>query len=117
MISFSLTELGLPSLQAVLEMTWAEYLIRVDGFLRQREEQQLRDRRSWYYTLIAPNADPTALPKTEQAFMPLEHDKRLRKQMNQALLDKLAKRAAEYQRKKEANHGGTQAGNRDRGGQ
>lgn len=75
MISFSLTELGMPSLRAVLGMTWAEYLIRVDGWKRVQNRQMYLWRRTWFNTLIGPHLDPKKLPKTENQYMPLDGER------------------------------------------
>lgn len=88
-------------------MTWAEYLIRVDGYLRQMERQMLRDRRTWFNTLIAPAADPAKLPKSEEAYLPLSSDKRKNKRIADKWQDKLKQRQAEYLKAKEQKDGRT----------
>lgn len=56
-------------------MTWAEYLIRVDGYRRIELRTLERMRRGWFNQLWGPHVDPKKLPKTERAYMPLSSDK------------------------------------------
>lgn len=99
-----MTELGLPSLRATLDQTWAEYLIRVHGYLRQKEQEDLKARRTWYNTLIAPNVDPKTLPRSEQAYMPLPSDQRKVDKLKTGMQELIARRLQEAADKK-AQHG------------
>ena len=60
-------------------MTWAEYQVRRQGYLRMEaarvKEKLTFYRRSWYNTLIGPHLDPKKLPKTEKAYMDIEEPK------------------------------------------
>ena len=64
----------MPSLRAVYAMTWAEYLIRVDGWKRSQNRELERLRRTWFNILWGPHVDPKKLPKTENQYLPLDGD-------------------------------------------
>jgi len=59
-------------------MTWAEYLIRIDGYLRIERKQQQENRRLWFNIIRAPHLDPKTLPKTEKQFYHVEGDAPIR---------------------------------------
>lgn len=103
MISFSLTELGLPSLRAVYEMTWAEYLIRLDGFRRQDRKELMYWRRAWFNSLIGPHLDPKKLPKTESAYMPIEGEQKVVKKISDKTREKYLNAVKIYQQQVKQN--------------
>ena len=49
-------------------MTWAEFRIRMYGYNRMQEREDLRAREIAYTALIAPNANPKKLPRTKDKF-------------------------------------------------
>lgn len=91
-------------------MSWAEYTIRVDGYLRQQKRELRRDRRTWFTTLIAPHQDPKRLPRTEEAYMKIDGDKK--RKLSDAARSKFVEALEKYKAQKEkANGRGDQPGN------
>jgi hypothetical protein len=81
-------------------MTWAEYLIRVDGYRRMDKRQLERLRRTWFNALIGPHVDPKRLPKTERAYLPLgEDDAPKKKVISKYTREKFKKAVADYRQK------------------
>ena len=76
MISFCLGELRMANLDAVYDMTWAEFQIRLFAFKRIElvEAQKLRE--IIWTTYLAPHLDPTTMTKRKEHFMPLPSDKK-----------------------------------------
>lgn len=66
----------MPSLDAVYEMTWAEFQLRLFAYKRMElnEYQKLRELMWTCYT--APHLDPKKLSKRKEQFMPLPSDKK-----------------------------------------
>jgi len=63
-------------LEAVYDMTWAEFQIRLFAFKRMElvEAQKLRE--LMWNTYIAPHLDPKKMSKRKESFMPLPSDKK-----------------------------------------
>jgi len=85
----ALCEFGVPSLQAVYDMTWAEFRIRLYGYNRQQEKQWLKVREVAYASIVGPHLDPKKLP-TKDKFMPIGKGKstvteRMKDRMHQAI--------------------------------
>lgn len=57
----ALEELRCPSLDYVYRMTWAEFKLRLIGFNRSEERQEVKLRRLAWVTFIAPHQDPKKL--------------------------------------------------------
>lgn len=76
MISFALGELRMANLEAVYDMTWAEFQIRLFAFKRMElvEAQKLRE--IIWTTYIAPHLDPKTMAKRKESFMPLPSDRK-----------------------------------------
>lgn len=53
-------------------MTWAEFRIRKHAYLRQDLNDWRKVREIAYYSLIGAHYDPKKLPKTKEAFLPLD---------------------------------------------
>ena len=61
-------ELNCPSLDYVYDMTWAEFRIRMYGYNRMQDREDIRAREISWNALIAPSRDPKKLPKTKDKF-------------------------------------------------
>jgi hypothetical protein len=74
-ICFAIGELRMPNLEAVYDMTWAEFQLRLFAYKRMElnEYQKLRELMWTCYT--APHLDPKKLSKRKEQFMPLPSDK------------------------------------------
>lgn len=71
-------------------MTWAEFRIRLHAYHRQDKYDWLKVREIAYHALIAPNVNPKRLPKTKEAFIPLNRKK--------GMTDSMRKRIEEVQK-------------------
>lgn len=76
MISFCLGELRLSSLEAVYDMTWAEFQIRLFAFKRMELTEAQKLRELMWNIYIAPHLDPKAMAKRKESFMPLPSDRK-----------------------------------------
>lgn len=76
MISFALGELKVSSLEAVYDMTWAEFQIRLFAYKRQDLYDWQKLRELMWTSYIAPHQDPKKMVKRKEAFLPLEGDKK-----------------------------------------
>ena len=86
-------------------MTWAEYILRVDGYLRQQKRQAYRDRRTWYNTLVAPHLDPKKLPKSEQAYMKIDGEEKRKPKVSEETGQRYIEAMRKYLLKKKASNG------------
>ena len=68
----ALCELECPSLDYVFHMTWAEFRIRLHGWVRQEEREMFKLREIAWITYIAPHQDPKKLKKSKESFWPLK---------------------------------------------
>lgn len=82
-------------------MTFSEYLLRVEGWHRQQKRQLYRDRRTWYNTLIGPHYDPKHLPRSEEAYMPIDGDKKPK--MTKEMREEWDRAVAKYKEEKDGN--------------
>lgn len=80
-------------------MTMAEYFLRVAGFKRELKRQMFRDRRTWFNTLVGPHMDPKALPRSEQAYMPLDGEEP--GGISPQMRERWKKAVADYNKKKD----------------
>ena len=53
-------------------MTWAEFKIRLHAYKRIEKKEWYKVREIAWASLIAPNANPKKLPKSKNAFIPLD---------------------------------------------
>jgi len=81
-------------------MTFSEYLLRVEGWHRVQKRQLYRDRRTWYNTLVGPHWDPKKLPRSEQAYLPIDEEDKPK--MSPNVKDRWNKAVEEYNKKKDA---------------
>lgn len=63
------------SLEAVYDMTWAEFQIRLFAYKRKDLYEWQKLREIMWVTYIAPHQDPKKMAKTKQKFLTLESDK------------------------------------------
>ena len=95
-------ELNCPSLEYVLDMTWAEFRIRMYGYNRMQEREDLRTREIAYNALIAPNSDPKKLPKSKNKYWQIG----VKEEVNIESMVEVMKQAREqYNKEKTANNG------------
>lgn len=66
--------MGCKNLSEVYELTWREYLLKRDGYLREFKNRQYTTRTIAYYSLVATGAIDTKKMSMEK-FMPLEESK------------------------------------------
>ena len=79
-------ELNCPSLDYVNEMTWAEFRIRMYGYNRMQESENIRAREIAWNSLIGPSRDSKKLPKTREKFWPIgEKSIEVNDQMQEAI--------------------------------
>jgi len=100
-ISFSLSELGCKSLSYVYKMTWAEYLIRVDGWKRRDQTEWYRAREIAWAALIGSHLDPKKLPKNKDDFIPI--GTRKKKPVSDRMLHRMREAKEKYLREIEEN--------------
>lgn len=84
MISFAIGELRVGSLQDVLDMSWAEFRLRLFAYKRIEKNRLYELREVMWTTLIAPHYNPKKLPKTRESFMPLEKKKNISEEAKKA---------------------------------
>jgi hypothetical protein len=92
--------LGCKNLLEVYELTWREYLLKRDGYIREIKNRQYTTRTIAYYSLVATGAIDTKKMSMEK-FMPLEEktnvsndeQKELLKQMMQEALTQAKEKA------------------------
>ena len=68
-------------------MTWAEFRIRLDGFLRDQEREWFKVRELAWITYIAPYQDPKKMKKSKESFWPLGKKKGVTDEMKQRILE------------------------------
>ena len=69
----ALCEFNCPSLDYVYNMTWAEFRIRLHGWIRKEEREMFKIRELAWVTYIAPHQDPKKLKKSKESFWPLKN--------------------------------------------
>ena len=90
----------MPSLEAVYDMTWAEFQIRLFAYKRQDLYQWQMMREIMWITYIAPHQDPTKIVKRKELFLPLEGDKKQSQGISKEAKELFLK---EYKKWQEAN--------------
>lgn len=60
-------------------MSWAEFLIRSHAYKRKELRHWQKVRKIAYAAIVGSHQDPKKLPKTETAYMPLEHSETVKK--------------------------------------
>ena len=66
----------MPNLEAVYDMTWAEFQIRLFAYKRMELNEYQKLRELMWTTYTAPHLDPKKLSKRKEQFMPLPSDKK-----------------------------------------
>lgn len=102
MISFAIGELGMPTLESVYNMTWAEFQIRLFAYNRMEQNQWFKIRELAWSATIAPHLNPKKMPKSKDAFMNLGSTNTSKSGVSQAQKDAFLAAYQQYQ--KEANH-------------
>ena len=74
-VSFALVELGIPTLDDVYNLTWAEFQIYLIGWERKLRREQYKFRALLYNNTIASHLDPKKIPKQIEKFMPIKGEK------------------------------------------
>jgi hypothetical protein len=65
------------SLEAVYDMTWAEFQIRLFAYRRQDKYDWIKLRELMWTTYTAPHQDPKKMLKSKEKFLPLNGDKKI----------------------------------------
>ncbi len=82
------------SLEAVYDMTWAEFQIRLFAYKRQDLYKWQMHRELMWITYIAPHQDPKKMVKRKEAFLPLDGEKKIQgvsEEMKQTFLTEFKK--------------------------
>jgi hypothetical protein len=66
----------MPNLEAVYEMTWAEFQIRLFAYKRQDLYDWQKLRELMWITYISPHQDVKKMSKRKEQFLPLSGDKK-----------------------------------------
>jgi len=66
----------MPSLDAVYDMTWSEFQIRLFAYKRMELNEYQRLRELMWTCYTAPHLDPKKIAKRKEQFMPLPSDKK-----------------------------------------
>ena len=66
----------MPSLEAVYDMTWAEFQIRLFAYKRMDLYHWQKLRELMWINYIAPHQDPKKMAKRKETFLPLLGDKK-----------------------------------------
>lgn len=105
-ISLALYELRCPSLTYVYNMTWAEFLIRLFAWQRNKREADLLNRELAWISYIAPHQDPKKMKKNIKQFWPLPYDDEIntddkKDKRKQAMLKAMKQYQEEVKKKKD----------------
>lgn len=79
-------------------MSWAEFLIRLHGFIRSSEREMLNMREMAWITYVAPHQDPKKMKKSKEAFWPIK--KGGSDGLKQSAIDRLLEEQKKYLKKK-----------------
>lgn len=104
-ISFCLFELGCKNIDEVYELTWKEYQLKRDGYLRETINRQYTTRTIAYYSLVATGAIDTKKMSMEK-FMPIQgetKENRISDSQRNALIEAQKLAVEEAMQKKLAN--------------
>ena len=71
-MSVALFDLKCPSYHYVRRMTWAEFLIRLHGFRREKENELMMLRELSWIVYTAPHNDPKKMKRSLEAFWPIK---------------------------------------------
>ena len=85
------------SLEAVYDMTWAEFQIRIFAYRRKDLYDWVKLRELMWTTYIASHQDPKKMAKRKEQFLPLEIDKKSKGGVSQHQKDIFLKEFEKYQ--------------------
>lgn len=84
------------SLEAVYDMTWAEFQIRLFAYKRQDKYDWIKQRELMWTIYTAPHQDPKKMIKSKQKFLPIEKESN---NTNRGISDEMRQRfIGEYQK-------------------
>jgi hypothetical protein len=88
----------MPTLEAVYDMTWAEFQIRLFAYKRIDLYDWQKLREVMWTTYIAPHQDPKKMIKRKEIFLPLNNEKRVAG-VSQEMRETFLKEFKKYQEK------------------
>lgn len=88
----------MPTLEAVYDMTWAEFQIRLFAYKRIDLYDWQKLREVMWTTYIAPHQDPKKMIKRKEIFLPLNNEKRVAG-VSQEMRETFLKEFIKYQEK------------------
>lgn len=91
----------MPTLEAVYDMTWAEFQIRLFAYKRIDLYDWQKLREVMWTTYIAPHQDPKKMIKRKEIFLPLNNEKRVAG-VSQEMRETFLKEFIKYQEKTKA---------------
>jgi hypothetical protein len=97
-MSVALYDLKCPTYDYVKRMTWAEFLIRLHGFKREKENDMLMLRELSWIVYTSPHNDPKKMKKTKDAFWPVKKHK---KELSDSAKERMKEVMIEYLKQKE----------------
>ena len=68
-------------------MTWAEFRIRLHGYLREQDREWFKVRELAWITYIAPYQDPKKMKRSKEAFWPMKKKKKVTDEMRQRIIE------------------------------
>lgn len=87
------------SLDAVYDMTWSDFQIRLFAYKRQDLYDWQKLRELMWTTYIAPHQDPKKMVKRKEAFLPLNGEKQIRVGVTDEMKATFMKEFKKYQDK------------------
>lgn len=88
------------SLDAVYDMTWSEFQIRLFAYKRQDLYEWQKLRELMWTTYIAPHQDYTKMVKRKELFLPLENDQKVKIGVTDAQKEMFLKEVIKWQEEK-----------------
>jgi hypothetical protein len=79
-------------------MSWAEFLIRLHGFKRDKEYDMMMLRELSWIVYTAPHNDPKKMKKTKEAFWPI---KKANSRVSESMIERMKEVTKEYLKKKQ----------------
>lgn len=90
-------------MEAVYEMTWAEFQIRLFAYKRQDLYKWKMQRELMWITYVAPHQDPKKMAKRKELFLPLNDDKKHSNGITDEHRQRFIKEYIKYQEKIQTN--------------
>ena len=85
-------------------MTWAEFRIRSYAYQRMQKTEMYKLRELAWASTIGPHLDPKKLPKSKEAFMPLELEKKRKR--DKEIADRFIEARQKYEQLKDKKSNG-----------